>query len=284
MRLSVNTSSPWLTIERGSAPLIISLPHTGIDLPAPFDAGLCSHWLARKDADWHIETLYAFAKAMGATLVHTAISRTVIDVNRDPSGQSLYPGQATTELCPTTSFDGEPLYQEGFAPDAASIALRQQLYFDPYHAALQEEIRRLRAVHPTVVLYDCHSIRSVIPRLFEGVLPHLNLGTNSGASCAPELAQAVMQCAAQSPFTHVMNGRFKGGYITRHFGVPTEGVHALQMEMACRTYLDEPLGPVDAQTWPPPYDATYAHPSVQVVERVLGLCLDFAAAPERLRS
>ena len=266
----------WLTLRRGAAPLIVSVPHTGITIPDPYAAPLRSLWLARKDADWHIDRLYDFAEAFDATLVHTAISRTVIDVNRDPSGQSLYPGQATTELCPTTTFDGEPLYREGLTPDQASIAERKRLYFDPYHATLQQEITRLRAQHQTIVLYDCHSIRSVIPRLFEGTLPHLNLGTNSGASCAPALAEAIMQRAAASSFTSIMNGRFKGGYITRAFGKPDEGVHAVQMEMACRTYMHEPLGHVDENNWPQAFDAAYAEPALAVLKDWFALCLDFA--------
>jgi N-formylglutamate deformylase len=266
----------WLSIKRGNAPLLVSIPHTGIEIPEPYTAPLHSIWLARKDADWHIDTLYDFAADYDATIVHTAISRTVIDVNRDPSGQSLYPGQATTELCPTTTFDGEPLYRDGHVPDAASIAERKSLYFDPYHAALAAEIRRLRALHQSIVLYDCHSIRSVIPRLFEGTLPNLNLGTNSGASCAPQLAEAVLQRGAASPFTQIHNGRFKGGFITRNFGKPSEGVHAVQMEMACRTYMNEPLGAVDEQNWPQPYDASYAAPARALLKDWFGLCLDFA--------
>ena len=266
----------WLTIKRGNAPLIVSIPHTGIEIPEPYAAPLRSMWLARKDADWHIDRLYDFAHEFDATLVHTAISRTVIDVNRDPSGQSLYPGQATTELCPTTTFDGEALYHDAQAPDAASIARRKSLYFDPYHAALAEEVKRLRTLHDTVVLYDCHSIRSVIPRLFEDLLPHLNLGTNSGASCAPALAAGIMQKASASSFSHIQNGRFKGGFITRHFGKPSEGVHAVQMEMACRTYMHEPLGAVDEQNWPQPFDAAYAAPALSLLKDWFGLCIDFA--------
>src|SRR5207302_1693862 len=153
------------------------MPHTGTDIPAAVEAALTSPWLARKDTDWWIERLYGFAGDLDATTVRTGISLTVIDPNRDPSGASLYPGQATTELCPTTTFDGEPLYRAGFAPDAAEIALRRSTFFDPYHAAVAAAITRLRARHGNIVLYDCHSIRSGIPRLFEGVLPNFNIGT-----------------------------------------------------------------------------------------------------------
>src|SRR5262245_13448123 len=155
----------WLTVERREAPLIVSFPHTGIEIPSEIEARCVSPWLARKDADWWIDKLYGFVRDVGATTIRTAISRTVIDVNRDPSGASLYPGQNTTELVPTTTFDGEPLWRAGQAPNAADIAQRKQAYFEPYHAALATEIDRLRGQHACIVLYDCHSIRSIIPRL-----------------------------------------------------------------------------------------------------------------------
>jgi N-formylglutamate deformylase len=266
----------WLRIARGDAPLLVSLPHTGTEIPAPFDAGLVSPWLARKDADWWIDRLYDFAAALGATVLHTAISRTVIDVNRDPSGASLYPGQATTELCPTTTFDGEPLYRDGREPDAAAIAARRAAFFDPYHAALASEIERLRARHKVIVLYDCHSIRSVIPRLFDGTLPEFNIGTNSGASCAPALAAEVERLCAATGRPHVVNGRFKGGYITRRYGNPDAGVHAVQMELACRAYMREPLGAVGPQEWPTPYDEAYAAPLRDTLRRIFEACRAFA--------
>ncbi|MQT13600.1 N-formylglutamate deformylase [Segnochrobactrum spirostomi] len=268
----------WLTVRRGAAPLVVSLPHTGTDLPPEILPDLVSPWLARRDADWWIETLYDFAADLDATIVRTAISRTAIDVNRDPSGVSLYPGQATTELCPTTTFDGEPLYREGRAPDAAAVEARKAAYFVPYHAALAEEIGRLKAIHPRVAVYDCHSIRSIIPRLFDGTLPEFNLGTNSGASCAPALSQAIEAILAASGRPMVVNGRFKGGYITRHYGQPEAGVHAVQMELACRAYLREPLGPVSEADWPTPYDPAYAAPLRAVLKDVLEACLTFARA------
>lgn len=180
------TQPAWLTVQRGEAPLLVSIPHTGTDL-AGLDDRFVSAWLARRDADWWIEQLYDFAVGLGATVVRTTISRSVIDVNRDPSGVSLYPGQATTELCPTTTFDGEPLYKSGLEPNTDDVAGRRKIYFEPYHAALEAEIARLRGLHGKIVLYDCHSIRSVIPRLFEGKLPLFNLGTNSGKSADPAL-------------------------------------------------------------------------------------------------
>lgn len=268
---------PWLTVVRGEAPLLVSMPHTGVDIPQDIESSLVSSWLARKDADWWINILYDFAHALGATVIRTGISRTVIDANRDPSGISLYPGQATTELCPTTTFDGEPLYRGGRVPDAAEIALRRTTFFDPYHQAITAELARLRSRHSSVVLYDCHSIRSSIPRLFEGVLPNFNIGTNSGASCTPALTQAVEEITAASSFTHVTNGRFRGGYTIRHHGRPTDGVHALQMELACRGYMREPPGTVSQGQWPTQYDEETAGPIRAVLKRVLRACIQFAA-------
>jgi len=266
---------PWLEIRRGHAPLLVSIPHTGTDL-ACLETSLVSPWLARRDTDWHIEQLYAFAQELDATLIRTTISRTVIDVNRDPSGLSLYPGQATTELCPTTTFDGDPLYLPSKAPDAAAIADRRARFFAPYHAALAQEVARLRARHSHIVVYDCHSIRSRIPRLFDGTLPNFNIGTNADASCAASLTHLVESLCAQTPFSHITNGRFKGGFITRSLGQPRAGVHALQMELACRGYMREVPGPVSEADWPPAYDPAYAAPMQAALVKILEAALHFA--------
>jgi N-formylglutamate deformylase len=265
----------WLTIVEGNAPLVLSMPHTGTEL-GEIESKLVSPWIARKDADWWIEKLYDFGRALGASIVRTALSRTVIDVNRDPTGASLYPGQATTELCPITTFDGEPLYKPGQAPTEAEIADRRTRFYDPYHKALVSQITRLHAKHKTVVLYDCHSIRSLVPRLFEGELPNFNIGTNSGKSCDPALEAAVAAACARTPYSHVVNGRFKGGYITRHYGRPHENVHAVQMELACRGYLKECAGPVTETDWPAPYDDAFAAPMRAALAQVLNACLNFA--------
>ena len=266
----------WLTIRRGAAPLLVSLPHTGTDIPAELEARLVSSWLARKDADWWIDRLYDFATGLDATIVHTSVSRTVIDVNRDPSGVSLYPGQATTELCPTTSFDGEPLYRPGAELRPEEVAERRTRYFDPYHAALRDEVARLRASHPRVAVYDCHSIRSIVPRLFDGTLPVFNIGTNSGVSCAPELTAAVERLCDASGLPRVTNGRFRGGFITRSLGDPANGVYALQMELACRGYMAEVPGPVGERDWPVPYDEDYVAPIRATLTSILTAARSFA--------
>jgi N-formylglutamate deformylase len=272
------TATPWLTVKRGTAPLIVSFPHTGTDI-SYVEGDVVSPWLARRDADWWIDQLYAFVAGMGATTVHTSISRTVIDVNRDPSGVSLYPGQATTELCPTTTFDGEPLYKPNRAPDAAEIARRRALYFDPYHAALGAEIKRLRALHRCVVLYDCHSIRSVIPRLFDGELPVFNFGTNDGKSADAALSDRVAALLNGCGQSYVVNGRFKGGSITRTFGRPADGVHALQMELACRGYMPEPSVAISPADWPTQFDPAYAARTQTTLQQILLSALAWAKQP-----
>lgn len=269
-----------IDIHGGMAPLIVAFPHAGTEIPADVAHALAAPWRARKDTDWHLPKLYDFAQALGATTIATKISRTVIDVNRDPDGASLYPGKATTDLCPLTTFDGEALYA-GAGPDRAEIAARRNLYFYPFHLALEAEIARLHKLHGIVVLYDAHSIRSRIPRLFDGALPHLNIGTNDGASCDGALTAAVeAACAAHAPFTRVTNGRFKGGWTTRHYGAPREGIHAIQMELACRGYMDEPDAP-DERNWPAPYDAARAAPMRAALMDILTACRDFALARSR---
>lgn len=258
----------WLSISPGEAPIIVSIPHAGTDVPEDIRSSLLSLELAQHDTDFFVDRLYAFASDFGVTIIRTSMSRTVIDVNRDPSGQSLYPGQATTGLCPETRFDGASLYKSGMEPDGAEVARRRACFFDPYHEALSSQISRLRSVHSRIVLYDAHSILSQVPRLFEGELPQFNIGSFDGRSCAPSLTEGV--ASACSGHSTAVNGRFKGGWITRHYGDPENGVHAIQMELAMRGYLDE-TGP-----WPPVWDASRAARLQPVLRDVLSACLDFA--------
>ncbi|WP_309629820.1 N-formylglutamate deformylase [Brevundimonas sp.] len=265
-------STDWLTVVEGPARLIVAFPHTGTSIPGDIETRMVSPWLARKDADWWVDRLYDFAGEMGATTVRTAISRSVIDVNRDPSGASLYPGMATTGLCPVETFDGEPLYRPGQEPTEAEIAERRATWFDPYHAAVRAQIDRLAASGP-VVLYDAHSIRSVVPRLFDGALPLFNIGDNDGVTCAPGLTRAVEAACGPSQVT---NGRFKGGWTTRHYGRPETGTHAIQMELADRGYILDPEGGVSEANWPSPYDPERAEPMRRHLRAVLTACIDFA--------
>lgn len=227
-------------VKRGDSPLILSIPHCGRELIPGLAERLTPAGSSLIDTDWWLETLYDFGTALDATVISAKHSRYVIDLNRDPSGASLYPGQATTDLIPTTTFDGAPLYRPGHELQPDETEERKRLYFIPYHEALAAEIARVKAAHGLVLLYDCHSIRSVIPRLFDGELPVLNLGTNNGQSCAPALEAEIVRTLQETPtFSHVVNGRFKGGWITRHYGRPAERVHAVQMELACRAYMAE---------------------------------------------
>ncbi len=226
-------------VEEHDSPLILSLPHSGTALPDGLRRRLTELGRTLPDTDWHIDRLYAFAENLPATSVTATFSRYVIDPNRDPEGSSLYPGRATTDLVPTTTFAGDPLYLDGEAPDAAEIAQRRHTFFDAYHRALAEQIERVKAKHGLALLYDCHSIRSFVPRLFPGELPALNLGTNDGRSCASALQEALEAAMAESPYSHVTNGRFKGGWITRRYGNPAENVHAVQMELAQSAYMHE---------------------------------------------
>lgn len=251
-------------LARGAGPLILSIPHCGRMLSPHLAERLTPVGLSLIDTDWWLERLYAFGRELDATIIAARLSRYVIDLNRDPSGVSLYPGQATTELIPTTTFDGEPLYRPGCELREEEIDERRRLYFMPYHEALAAEIARVKGRHGYALLYDCHSIRSVIPRLFPGTLPVFNLGTNAGASCAPALQDAiavVLRGADSRGFSHVVNGRFKGGWITRHYGRPAENVQAVQMELACRAYMQE--------TPPFTYDEAKASAPQRVLRQVL---------------
>jgi formiminoglutamase len=279
----MSAQPPWLEVHEGDAPLLISFPHTGTELPGELAGRFVSPWLARRDADWWVHELYAFARGLGATTVRSSISRSVIDLNRDPSGVSLYPGQNTTGLCPLTTFDNQPLYQPGQEPEEAEILRRREMYFAPYHDALASQIARLRTRHGTVVVYDAHSIRSRIPHLFDGELPQFNLGTAGptgevDTSCDNALSDVVENLCRLSGMPHVRNGRFKGGWITRHYSDIPGGVHSLQMELACRGYMAEPSAEaLDAHSWPTPLDDDHATPLRHTLAQVLTACLEFAS-------
>ena len=228
------------TLHRGSAPLLLSLPHVGTNLPASLRPRLVDRALGVEDTDWHLERIYSFARALGASVLVPRHSRYVVDLNRPPKNAPMYPGVNNTGLCPLTFFDGQPLYRDGQAPDAAEVAQRVDTYWQPYHTALADELARLQAAHGRVVLFDGHSIKSELPWLFDGRLPDLNLGTADGQSCDPALRQALDQVlAGQQRYSQVVDGRFKGGFITRHYGAPKQGIHAVQLEMCWRCYMQE---------------------------------------------
>jgi len=228
-------------IAQGDSPIVLGLPHTGTFVPDDVLGDLNDRGRGLDDTDWHIHQLYD-GVLDGATTVRATFHRYVVDANRDPSGVSLYPGQNTTGLVPLTDFDGHDIWT--IAPTEVAIEARRQTYHTAYHAALQAELNRVRDIHGIAILYDCHSIRSNIPFLFEGTLPDFNIGTNLGATCAPEI-EALTQdiCRAAAGYTSITNGRFKGGWTTRHYGRPAEGVHAIQMELAQSTYLRDEAAP-----------------------------------------
>lgn len=230
-----------VSLQRGRSPLIVSCPHDGSHIPDAMAARMTPRARLAPDTDWHISRLYDFARdELGASLLVPSHSRYVVDLNRPPDGVALYPGRRETGLVPTIRFDGEPVYLDGQEPDADEIRDRVDRYWRPYHEALAAEIARVHAEHGRVVLWEAHSIRSVVPMFFDGRLPDLNLGTADGASVGPGLAarlRAVLD--AQSGHTHVTNGRFKGGYITRHYADPARGIDAVQLEMAQSCYMDE---------------------------------------------
>jgi N-formylglutamate deformylase len=228
------------SLHRGTAPLVVSLPHVGTEIPAHLRHRYVEHALGVADTDWFLDRLYDFVKDRGASLLVPRHSRYVIDLNRPSDNKPMYAGQNNTELCPTRSFTGEPIYRDGQAPTGDEVRQRVADYWQPYHDALAAELARVKAAHGHVVLFDGHSIKSELPWLFDGRLPDMNLGTANGAACDATLAARIVDVfAAQSAYSHVLNGRFKGGHITRHYGNPAGGVHAVQLEMCWCAYMDE---------------------------------------------
>lgn len=265
------TTQPAFTFHQGTAPLLVSMPHVGTYVPPAIAARFTDECRQVPDTDWHLERLYDFAKGMGASILAATHSRYVVDLNRPPDGASLYPGQSVTGLCPVDTFDDTPIYTRGDVPDDTEVAARRDALWAPYHAQLRAELDRIRATHGVAVLWDAHSIRSVLPRFFEGKLPDLNLGTANGESCDPALAQELLAIAQAAPgYTAVLNGRFKGGHITRHYGQPAQNVHAVQLEMTQCSYMQEAL-PFDYL----PEVAARVQPHLQ---RMLEAALAFARA------
>lgn len=270
---TVSMSSP-VEVERVNSPVILAFPHDGTWLPEPVHQRLNDNGRILADTDWHIHDLYRDLLP-GATVVRALFHRYAIDANRDPEGSSLYPGQNTTGLIPETDFDGLPIWREGEGPSKADHEERVGLFHAPYHAALQAELDRVKAQHGVALLYDCHSIRSRIPFLFEGRLPDFNIGTDGGVTCDPAIQSAAVAICGSAPgFTSVLNGRFKGGWTTRHYGKPGTGVHAIQMEIAQGAYLA-------AETAPFPIDPDRAAALRPVLARLLhqleDLVLEIAA-------
>jgi N-formylglutamate deformylase len=259
--------------RRGSSPLVVSMPHVGTFVPREVGRHLTDCAARRPDTDWHLPRLYDFVTELGATVIQATHSRYVVDLNRPPDGSNLYPGRDTPRLCPIDTFHSEPLYRAG-EPDAAEIERRVEAVWRPYHRRLAAELDRVHAEHGVAMLWDAHSIVSEAPRLFEGRLADFNLGTADGASCDPELGRSLaVALSRHSGHTSVLNGRFKGGYITRHYGSPRRGIHAVQLEMAEATYMDEvsPYG----------FRPDRAQAVRQILREQLGIVLDWARQRSR---
>ena len=270
--MTFHTAPAAFRFIQGTQPLLISMPHVGTYVPPLLAERFTPEARQVHDTDWHLERLYDFAIGLGASLLIATHSRYVVDLNRPPDNENLYPGQDTTGLCPVDTFDKTPLYAAGDVPDEAEISARRDAVWQPYHQQLQTELARLKAVHGSVALWDAHSIRSVVPRFFEGKLPDLNLGTANGASCDPSLAQTLLTIGQSAPgFQAVLNGRFKGGYITRQYGRPEDGVHAVQLEMTQCSYMQEAM----------PFD--YRPEQAAQVQPVLGAMLEAALGFVELR-
>jgi len=260
---------PTFTLHQGHMPLLVSLPHNGSEIPGDIRAVLRPSAQAAPDTDWFVDRLYAFAREMGASVLVPRYSRYVIDLNRPPDDVSLYPGQNTTGLCPRTAFTGEPIYLDGKEPDAETVVHRRAQYWQPYHAALQAELQRLKRQHGRVLLWEGHSIRPELPFLFDGRLPDFNLGTADGRSFPDAgLRRLEAVLSAQSDYSWVSNGRFKGGYITRHYAAPADRIHALQLELAQSAYMDASMTA---------FDAVRAAPVQALLERLMRAALDLPA-------
>ena len=275
--MKFDTTEPAFRLRQGTRPLLISMPHVGTYVPPGLAARFTADARQVPDTDWHLERLYDFAVTeFGASVLVATHSRYVIDLNRPPDNQNLYPGQNTTGLCPIDTFDKSPVYEAADLPGEGEIAARREAVWQPYHRALRDELSRLQSRHGTVALWDAHSIRSVLPRFFDGKLADLNLGTADGTSCEQSLADALLSIASSSSgYTAVLNGRFKGGYITRQYGDPLGGIHAVQLEMAQCSYMQE--------TWPFTYLPDTAGRVVPQLRRMIETVLAYVeeGKPER---
>lgn len=254
---------PVFSLQQGQSPLLVSIPHAGTHLPSWLLPRLTPQAQQLGDTDWHLPRVYDFLAEMDITLLVATYSRYVVDLNRPPDDASLYPGQSTTGLCPVDDFAGKPLYLAGAAPEPPEIRARIDAYWRPYHAALESELARLKALHGHAVLWDAHSIHSHVPRFFDGELPHLNFGTADHQACDAALVEQLVEAVhSNSDYSWIVNGRFKGGYITRHYGSPANGIHALQLEMAMRTYMPETASI-------PEFDDTFARPARALLRTLL---------------
>jgi len=234
------STSDVFKLRRGNSKLIVSMPHVGTQLPESLNVRMTKLAKDLPDTDWYLEELYDFLKDLDVTVIAANYSRYVVDLNRSADDMSLYPGSIVTGLCPIDTFSGELIYQQEMSLDATEIKNRLKMFWHPYHDALTSEIARVKALHGDVIVWDAHSIRSVVPRFFDGELPQLNIGTADGTTCQPKIIEKALSIIkSYDDYSWVDNGRFKGGFITRHYGQPSQGINAIQLEIAMRSYMDE---------------------------------------------
>lgn len=258
------------SLERGDSPLLISIPHDGRELAPGMESRMTPEGLALPDTDWHVRRLYEFARLFGATVLAAKFSRYVVDLNRASTDEVLYDGQLSTGLCPAKTFSGSPVYIDAKGCDAAEQQQRTREYWQPYHGAIAAELARIQRQFGYALLWDAHSIRGEVPTLFDGMLPDLNIGTNGGKSCDASLQRAVREIARASSYSDVLNGRFQGGFITRHYGNPDANVHAIQLELAQRCYMNENTGAFDE------------HAAARLGETLKAMTSAFIAGAQRL--
>ena len=257
-----------VTVREASSPLLVSFPHSGTAVPSAIEQQFTAAGRSLIDTDWHVPKLYDFLKELPVSTISANYSRYVIDVNRSPQGTALYPGQNETELCPTSTFGKQPIYLLGKAPDTEEIERRKQHYWRAYHQALTEQLTRIKKTHGYALLWDAHSIAAEVPRFFEGVLPDLNLGSAGGQSCDETLSANLLSMMTDSDYTSVHNGRFKGGYITRHYGSPASDIHAVQMEISQQIYLS------NSSNYE--YDRARANKLGRLLKKMVSVMLDYS--------
>ena len=232
--------NPVFTFHTGSVPLLISIPHAGVEVPSRIQRRFTAAGRDLPDTDWYVDQLYEFARDMGASIIKANFSRYVVDLNRSPDSQPLYESNVTSPVCPSLTFTGEAIYADGYAPEDSEVQRRVGEYWEPYHRRLSDELTRIKELHGRALLWDAHSIASEVPTLFDGLLPAFNFGTRDHASCPEHIARSLVQLVeADDVFTAALNARFKGGYITLRHGRPDHGVYAVQLELAQRTYMNE---------------------------------------------
>ena len=262
---------PIFDFHRGPLPLLISVPHAGTEVPDELRHRFTSVGQRLPDTDWHVDRLYDFARDMGASILIANYSRYVVDLNRSPDSRALYDAVPTSPVCAAVTFTGDSIYLADQAPAPAEIRERVESYWRPYHAQIEDELQRMVDQFGYAVLWDAHSVASEVPGLFAGVLPEFNLGTRDGAACPRHVGDALLQLLTEDgEFGAVLDGRFKGGYITEHYGSPAQKIFAVQLELAQRAYLDESAHP----DWQP--DRAYR--AQELIAQLLGRLLKLAEA------